>query len=182
MTKCSRIGAVATATKQRAAVSVWATSVVLSLIVISGGCRKSTSPNEPEAPKIAEALVKISRVRPEGSTCLSAGTPYASRCTGTPVTGIMWVSSISWPTGYGGGGIEMKSSGEIWTAIQDFRAPAGMRLRIAASDAWLCPPVQICTGAGVGATGKGFSVNGVRLSDGELETSFTLKSDGTIQK
>ncbi len=47
----------------------------------------------------------------------------------------------------------------------------GGRLRIAVSDPALCPPAQqFCTTEAV--TGKGISANGVRLTDGEKETSF----------
>lgn len=78
--------------------------------------------------------------------------------------------SLSWPDGSSVNAVMADNNGTGTFSVQVL-APAG-RLRLQIIDSCLCPPDQSgCVGPN-NTTGKRISVNGVRLTDGETETSF----------
>lgn len=113
------------------------------------------------------------------TACLSAGTEFAERCDRSkhPVT----FGSIAWPDGYAMIGLQvvLQNDGSLTaTATAPSSVWAG-RLRITVADPWLCPLQSICS---TDFTGKGITINGVRLADGDTETSFTFTPPDTVTR
>ena len=146
----------------------------LLALVMASAC---SSPNAPGAGKPAPGpssmVVTFRYVPPE--PCRSE--PSHSFCNRSKTN--VSLDTLGWPDGYIGYGIMVpQSDGSLELQVSTPFSDQAGTLRVQVLDPWLCPAGQsICRD---NATGKGLSVNGVRLRDGDAETAFVLERPDRI--
>ena len=148
--------------------------VPLVALAILASCNKNPAgPDPPTGPKDGQITIVYQPQTP----CRSEGTEFAERCDRRfhPVS----IAGLSWPDGYKlQAQMILNADGTlIATAIAPSSVWAG-RLRVQVGDPWLCPLQSVCGSEIV--TGKGITINGVRLSDGLTETNFSFTPPDTV--
>lgn len=154
---------------------------VISLLFAGCGHDSPLGPTPPDPPSAPSGKVTIKYER-QVTECRNANNPpYDIFCKSDYFTGfaVRYVASVSWPAGY----LLNRESASLvpqpdGTFTADVNVPSSGapvwagQLKIAVFEPWLCQPKAGC---GTEAyTGKGISVNGVRLKDGNEYTSFSF--------
>lgn len=138
------------------------------LAVLLSACDKAPTSPGGDDPKVPQGgTITIWYERPADLVCQSAGTEWAGFCTFR-----ISFAAPSWPEGYRvtGETMTLQPDGRYMVKVQAPSSTWAGTLEAYVGEPFLCPPQQICGGA---YTGRGITINGVRLPDAPDKFRFS---------